>query len=177
MGKNEEIQIRMEILAIHLGNFTHKSGQYKQCLFSKRSWKRKWLFAEKVCVSTKCHPNGECNIQLIPVNNRRTQIQKSTKTNHSQKINECVEKKSRPCARVLKKSICAPWHPGRGNACVSCTKIRNKVRKGPNSEYYLRQDILCMEGLDDFFPQLRQNFQCKLHFKWKVMNLEHMDAI
>ena len=92
MEKNAEIQIRMEILAIHLGNFAHKSGQYKQCLFSKRSWKRKWIFAEKVCVSTKCHLNGQCNIQLIPVNNRRTQIQKSTKTNHSQKMNKYVEK-------------------------------------------------------------------------------------
>ena len=92
MEKNAEIQIRMEILAIHLGNFAYKSGQYKQCLFSKRSWKRKWIFAENVRVSTKCHPNGECNIQLIPVNNRRTQIQKSTKTNHSQKMNEYVEK-------------------------------------------------------------------------------------
>ena len=72
--KNAEIQTRMEMLAIHLGNFAHKSGQYKQCLFSKRSWKRKWIFAENVRVSTKCNPNGEGNMQLIPVNNRRTQI-------------------------------------------------------------------------------------------------------
>ena len=63
-------------------------------------------------------------------------------------------KKSRPCARMLKKSICTPWHPGRGNACVSCAKIRNKVRKKPNSEHYLRQEILCMECLM-IFSQLR----------------------
>ena len=74
-------------------------------------------------------------------------------------------KKSRPCARMLKKSICTPWHPGRGNACVSCAKIRNKVRKKPNSEYYLRQEILCMECLM-IFSQLRpkkSNVNCVLN--------------
>ena len=146
MEKNAEIQIRMEILAIHLGNFTHKSGQYKQCLFSKRSWKRKWIFAEKVCVSTKCHPNGECNMQLIPVNNRRTQIQNQPRRIIHKKWMNAWKKIKTLCAHG-KKSICTPWHPGRGNACVSCAKIRNKVRTGPNSEYYLRQDILCRGGL------------------------------
>ena len=68
------------------------------------------------------------------------------------------------CAHI-KKSICTPSHPGRGNACVSCAKIRNKVRKGPNSEYYLRQDILCMDGLM-IFSQLWQklsNVNCFLN--------------
>ena len=91
----------MEIFAIHLGNCTHKSGQYKQCFFSKQSWKKKWIFAEKVCVSTKCHPNGECNMQLIPVNNRRTLTQ-----NQPRRIihkNEWMRgRKSIPCVRMEK---------------------------------------------------------------------------
>jgi hypothetical protein len=94
--------------------------------------------------------------------------------------NNAWEKKASPCARLGKESICAPWQPARGNVCVSCAKIRNKVRKGPNSEYHLRQDILRIEGLHDFFHmkkpeanlvpshQLRQDFQCKFLFKWKV---------
>ena len=129
MEKNAEIQIRMEILAIHLGNFAHKSGQYKQCLFSKRSWKRKWIFAEKVCVSTKCHPNGECNIQLIPANNRRTQIQKWTKMNHSQKMNECVEKIKTLCAHVKKIYMYTLAPRPRKCLCFMCKDSEQSQKK------------------------------------------------
>ena len=32
-------------------------------------------------------------------------------------------------------------------------------------------------GSDDFFSVATKTFQCKLLFKWKVMKLEHMEAI
>ena len=97
--------------------------------FPNGAEKRKWIFAEKVCVSTKCHPNGECNIQLIPANNRRTQIQKWTKMNHSQKMNECVEKIKTLCAHVKKIYMYTLAPRPRKCLCFMCKDSEQSQKK------------------------------------------------
>ena len=111
-----------------------------------------------------CQPNAIPTASVIPVNNRRTQIQKSTKTNHSQKMNECVEKIKTLCAHVKKINMYTLAPRPRKCLCFMCkdseqSQKRAQFRILPPAGHFVY-------GRSDDFSQLRpkkSNVNCCLN--------------
>ena len=86
-------------------------------------------------------------------------------------------KKSRPCARMLKKIYMYTLAP-RPRKCL-CFMCKDSEQSQKKAQFR----ILSPAGnfvygvSDDFFLSCDQKIQCKLRFKWKVMRLEHKEAI
>ena len=103
-----------------------------------------------------------------PVNNRRTQTQKSTKTNHSQKKGTNAWKKSRPCAPVLKNQYLHLGTQAAEMPVFHVQRFGTKSEKGP-IQNIISGRTFCVWRVWWFFSQLRQknsNVNCFLNGRW-----------
>ena len=85
-------------------------------------------------------------------------------------------KKSRPCARILKNKYV---HLRTQAAGMPVFHVQRFGTKSERAQFRILSPAghFVYGGSDDFFSVATKTFQCKLLFEWKVMKLEHMEAI